>query len=254
MASEKPRILVVDDNEEFCRNVADILELKDYEVVTAYDGFKTLELVKQNSFDLMLMDVKMPVMDGVETFKKVKKIAPDTPVIMVTAFAVEDLIREALREGAFGSLKKPVDFDQLFKLIEQATPDGELILIVDDDENLCANVKDVLSDKGYRVKVAYDGNMAIEKAWENDFDIMLIDLKLPPLNGLETYLSIRDFRPNVVVIIITGYPQEMAKLAQQALQKNAYACLEKPINMGELVSLIEQIKEQKAKGILKKPE
>ncbi len=254
MVPEKSRILVVDDNEEFCRNVTDILELKDYEVVTAYDGFKALELVKQNGFDLVLMDVKMPVMDGVETFKKVKKIAPDTPVIMVTAFAVENLIREALREGAFGSLKKPLDFDEIFELIEQATPNGELILIVDDDENLCANMQDVLSDKGYRVNVAYDGNTAIEKAKKDNFDVMLIDMKLPALNGMETYLAIRDFRPNVVVIIITGYPQKMAKLAQQALQKNAYACLEKPIDMGELVSLLEQIKEQKAKGILKKPE
>ena len=254
MVPKRPRILVVDDNEEFCRNVADILELKDYEVVTAYDGFKALELVKQNGFDLVLMDVKMPVMDGVETFKKVKKIAPDTPVIMVTAFAVEDLIREALREGAFGSLKKPLDFDEIFELIEQATPNGELILIVDDDENLCANMQDVLSGKGYRVSVAHDGNIAIEKAKKDNFDVMLIDLKLPALNGLETYLAIRDFRPNVVAIVITGYPQEMAKLAQQALQENAYACLEKPIDMGELVSLIEQIKEQKAKGILKKPE
>jgi len=254
MVPKRARILVVDDNEEFCRNMTDILELKDYEVVTAYDGFKALELVKQNGFDLVLMDVKMPVMDGVETFKKVKKIAPDTPVIMVTAFAVEDLIREALREGAFGSLKKPLDFDEIFELIEQATPNGELILIVDDDENLCANMQDVLSGKGYRVSVAHDGNIAIEKAKRDNFDVMLIDLKLPALNGLETYLAIRDFRPNVVGIVITGYPQEMAKLAQQALQKNAYACLEKPIDMGELVSLLEQIKEQKAKGILKKPE
>ena len=252
--SEKLKILVVDDNEEFCRNMADILELKDYEVVTAYDGFEALELVKQNGFGLVLMDVKMPVMDGVATFKKLKEIAPDTPVIMVTAYAVEDLIQEALREGAFGALKKPLDFDQIFKLIERAIPNGALILVVDDDENLCANMKDVLSNKGYRVSVAYDGNMAVEKARKNNFDIMLIDLKLPALNGLETYLSIRDFRPNVVAIMITGYSQEMSKLVQQALQENAYTCLEKPIDMDELLSLLGQIREEKNKGTLKKPQ
>ena len=252
--SEKLKILVVDDNKEFCQNMADILELKDYEVVTAYDGFEALELVKQNGFGLVLMDVKMPVMNGVETFKKVKEVAPDTSVIMVTAYAVEDLIREALREGAFGSLKKPLDFDQLFGLIERASPNGKLILVADDDENLCANMKDVLSNKGYRVSVAYDGNMAVEKARKNNFDIMLIDLKLPALNGLETYLSIRDFRPNVVAIMITGYSQEMSKLVQQALQENAYTCLEKPIDMDELLSLLGQIKEQKDKGTLKKPQ
>ena len=252
--SEKPKILVVDDNEDFCRNVNDILELKGYEVVSAYDGFKALELVKQDGFELVLMDIKMPVMDGVETFRKVKEIVPDTPVIMVTAYAVEDLIREALREGAYGSLKKPVDFDKLFRLIEQATPNGKLILVVDDDKNLCANIKEVLSDKGYRVCVAYDGNMAIEKAEKSNFDIMLLDLKLPVLNGLETYLSIRDFRPNVVAIMITGYRQEMNELAQQALKESVYTCLEKPINMDKLVELLEQIGEQKDKGTLRKPQ
>ena len=131
--SEKLSILVVDDNKEFCQNMTDILELKGYEVVSAYDGFKALETVKHNGFGLVLMDIKMPVMDGVQTFKKVKEIAPDTSVIMVTAFAVEDLIKAALREGAFGALQKPVDFDKLLQLIERATPNGELILVVDDD-------------------------------------------------------------------------------------------------------------------------
>lgn len=249
---EKSTILVVDDNKEFCRNVTDIMALRGYEVVSAYDGFKALELVKQNGFALVLMDVKMPVMGGVETFKKVKEIAPDTPVIMVTAYAVEDLIREALREGAFGSLKKPLDFDQLFKLVERAIPNGELILVVDDDENFCVNLKDVLSKKNYRVSIAHDGNVAIEKAEKNNFDIILLDMKLPALNGLETYLSIRDFRPNVVVIIITGYLKEMDKLVQQALQEDAYTCLEKPIDIDELVSLLERINEQKDKGTLEK--
>lgn len=234
--------------------MADILELHGYETVTAPDGFKALEMVKQNGIGLVLMDVRMPAMDGVKAFKKIKEIAPDTPVIMVTAYAVEGLIREALRGGAFGTLKKPVDFDKLLELISRATPDGELILVVDDDENLCANIKDLLSDEGYRVSLAHNGHMAIEKARENNFDVMLIDLKLNALNGLETYLAIRDFRPDVVAIIITGYPQEMNNLAQQALQGNAYTCLEKPINMDELVSLLEQIKEQKGKGIPRKPE
>ena len=156
--SENLKILVVDDNEEFCRNVTDILELRDYEVMSAYDGFKGLELVKENSYDLVLMDVKMPVMDGVETYKKIKEIAPDTPVVMVTAFAVEDLLREALQQGAYGSLKKPIDFDQLLGLIKQATGKGAMILVADDDENLCANMQQILSDKGYRVSIANDGN------------------------------------------------------------------------------------------------
>ncbi len=251
--TEKSRILVVDDNEQFCQNVTDILELMGYEVMTAPDGFKALDAVKQERFDLVLMDIKMPAMDGVETFKKVKGVAPNTPVIMVTAYAMEDLIKEALREGAYGSLKKPLDFDHLLKLIAKAMGKGALILVADDDQNLCANIEDNLSDKGYQVCVAYDGNAAVNAARSNNFDIMLLDLKLPMLNGMETYLAIRDFRPDVVAIIITGYSKEMHDMIDQTLQKSAYTCLEKPLDMRELVALLEQIEDQKTRGSLHKP-
>jgi len=119
-------------------------------------------------------------------------------------------------------------------------------LVVDDDEDSSVNMKDILNDKGRRARrasVAYDGNTAIEKVCEENFDVIILDMKLPPLNGLEAYLSIRDIRPNVVVIIITGYLQEMGNLAEQALQKSAYVLLEKPIDMDYLILLLKQIKQ-----------
>jgi DNA-binding NtrC family response regulator len=247
--SKKLRILVVDDNPEFCQNLADILETEGCEVATAYDGFKALESVKQNGFDLVFIDIKMPVMNGVETFKKMKEIAPGTPVIMMSAYAVEDLIKEALQEQAFGFLKKPVDFEKLYKLIEQATAKGGLILVVDDDHEFCANINNILTDKGYRVSTAHDGNMAVEKVWENNFDIILLDMKLPPLNGLETYLAIREIRSKVAVIVVTGYLQEMGDLVQKALQESAYVCMEKPVDMDKLISVLDKIREQKVNPV-----
>jgi len=120
--------------------------------------------------------------------------------------------------------------------------------VVDDDKNFCGNMKDILSDKDYRVSVAYDANTAIEKVCEESFDVITLDMKLPPLNGLEIYLSIRDIRPNVVIIMITGYLQEMGKLVEQTLQKGARVLLEKPIDMDYLILLLKQIKQQKGKG------
>jgi len=240
MSNEK-KILIVDDNKELCANLSDILEMEKYEVFTAYDGFQALEKTKKESFDLVLMDIKMPAMNGVETFKKLKNIEPKTPVIMMTAFAMDELVKDALREGAFGCIRKPIDFDKLFNLIEMAIPDGSLIMIVDDNENVCNNLHDILTDQGYRVDIAGDGKTAICKAKENNFDIIILDLNLPILNGLETYLSIRKFRPNVIVIVITGHREDMDDLVKNLSSMNIYTVLDKPLDMDHFINMLNSI-------------
>jgi len=242
------KILLTDDNTEFSLNLKDILEIKGYEVFITNDGFSALDFVVHTAIDLVLMDIKMPVMNGVETFKKMKSIIPDVPVIMLTGFALEELIRESLQHGVFGCLVKPLNFDELFTTIENALSDGPMILIVDDDKELCENMKDILGLNGYRASYALDGNEAIEKTRKNNYDILLLDMKLPPQNGLETFLSIRGIRPAVEAIIITGNSHEMGDLIKEALEKNAYALLEKPIGIDPLLSLLEKIEEQKQQG------
>ena len=247
-------ILLTDDNREFTQNLSDILELKGYSVLTASDGFETLDIIKAAPVDLLLMDIKMPVMNGVETFKKIKKINPDLPVIMLTAFALEELIQESLHEGAFACLKKPLDFDELFATIEHAVSKGSMILVVDDDEDLCQNLMDVLSQKGYRVSIATDSISAIEKVRKNVFDIMLLDLKLPPLNGFETYLTVRRLCPNIVVVIITAFLPEEKEMVNTLKKSGAYALLEKPIDINNLLSVLEQINKLKEKRVTRESE
>jgi len=247
------KILAVDDNKEFCQNVADIMELKGYEVTTAYDGSQAIELVKKNDYSLILMDIKMPGMNGVEVFREIKNISPNTAIILMTAYALEDLKKEALREGVFASLRKPLNFDELLVIIKDAISKKTMILVADDDENLCANLKDILDSKGYQICTAYNGSTALEETGKHNFDIMLLDIKLPPQNGLETYISICEIRPNLTAIIITGYFKELNEIVKQALKKGVYTCLEKPVNIDELILLIEKIKEQKIKGKLIKP-
>ena len=110
------KILVVDDNQEFCENVKDVLELFGDKATTAFDGYKAVEIVSNDPPDLVLVDVKMPGMDGLETFRKIKKIAPRTNVFMLTAFAVEDLIVRAMPEDTLGYLKNGLDYHLLKSL------------------------------------------------------------------------------------------------------------------------------------------
>ncbi|MBI2868811.1 MAG: response regulator [Chloroflexi bacterium] len=240
-------ILVVDDNQDFCQNIKDIMELNGHSVQTAFTGPEALKSLKAQCPDIVLMDVRMPGMDGVNTFKKMKRIAPALPVVMMTAFALDEVVKDALREGAFGTIKKPPDLDQLLALLREAAPGAPRVLLVDDDRELCSSLKDCLGEKGYHIMIANDGDEALEKAWEYDFDVVLIDMKLPSLNGLETYLAFREIRPRACAVMMTGYP-DMEELAEQAVEEEAYTWLEKPVDLGVLAGIVEEARARRDTG------
>ena len=235
------RVLVVDDNADMCDMLSDILELEGYAVSVAHDGFQALAAAETQCFDVVLMDIKMPEMNGVETFKRFKKIAPRTPVIMITAFAFEDLIKEALREGAFAALNKPLNFDELFSIIEDARDTNAMILMIDDEQALCSAMKDVLIQQNFRVRVAHDGESALEYARLNNFDVILLDLNLPAMSGYETFLKIKEIRPAATVIIITGFARQLEDVIEKTIEQSAFVCLQKPLNFDKFLPLLDTV-------------
>ena len=261
MTNNMTKILIVDDDKEFCASMTDILEAKGYAVESENSGEAAIAKVSASAkgtdassgakggsasggkepFDVILMDIKMPAMNGVEDFKKIKKISPKTAVIMVTAYSVEDLIKEALRVGGFGVLRKRLHIDKLIEQIGLAKEEGMLILVTDDDPNTRETFKDVLEVKGYKVSTATTGEEAIEQSRARPSDILFVDMKLPALNGLETYLAIKEINPRVIAVIITGYYEETKDLVDKALTKGVYTFLQKPLDMDKVLGLIEEI-------------
>ena len=122
--NESGRVLIVDDNENLCMTLSFILNRKGYATTTVSDGSDAIKLAEETPFDLTLMDIRMPGMNGVEAFKKIKRLRPKVAVVMMTAYSVEELVQEALEEGAFGILYKPLDIDKVISLIEEVK--GEL--------------------------------------------------------------------------------------------------------------------------------
>jgi len=244
---KKVNILIVDDNISLAQSMSLILKHKGYIVTTAKDGPEAIERVKESPFDIIFMDIKMPFMDGVETHREIKKIRPDTTVVMMTAYAVEELVAQALKEGAYGIIYKPLDIEKVVSLIGKTREkkEGAMVLVVDDDPGTCKTLKNILINKNYQVGIAHDGEKAIIMAGEKNYDIIFIDMKLPTINGLEVYLKIKAINPEVVAILMTAYHQEMDDLIEAALNKSAYASIYKPFDIENLLSLTEGILEKK---------
>jgi len=109
-------ILVVDDNPSMAKTLADIMSIKGFEVHAAYSGFEALAILQSRSVDILLTDVVMPDMNGVELYRETRKTHPKLTTILMTAYAADDIIRQGLAEGIKTVLTKPLDIDFLLVL------------------------------------------------------------------------------------------------------------------------------------------
>ncbi|MBU0988286.1 MAG: response regulator [Proteobacteria bacterium] len=389
------KIMVVDDEKQICRNVAKILSKNNFEVVQATSAKEAMEKMARDSFALLISDIVMPEMNGLELLKLVKKEWPLTKAVMMTAYASTDTAVKAIRMGALDYLTKPFTPDELRSIVEQALT-GELIeapttqkerdiidldipfdieevakytgedyvdrlgpsdmpvveaapetlenycelgsmicdifkklgntckggmktgecpqlkakkkkaakgfdstklvgidypfnyeevvsitgpeyvsnlqhegiafvpyeelkknvarlmeeaarppvaelpveavlydiLVIDDEVAVNNNIRKILSKKGFSVDQAVTKNEALEKIQDHEYRLVLLDLKLPEVNGLELLKAIRDQKPETQVIIITGYAS--IETAVESSRMGAIAYLPKPFTPDEI--------------------
>ena len=113
------KILIVDDEKDLCTILSDALSRDHYRVVTAFNGKTALQLAKKEKPDLILLDIKMPGMDGIEVLRKIKKMKKEIVVIMFTGYGTLETAREAMKLGAYDYVTKPVDLLLLKSLMKE---------------------------------------------------------------------------------------------------------------------------------------
>ncbi len=117
-------ILIVDDEKDFCTVLSDSLSQDRYRVVTVFNGKTALQIAKKEKPDLMLLDIKMPGMDGIEVLRKIKKMKKEIAVIMFTAYGTLETARKAMKLGAYDYVTKPVDLFLLKSLVKEVLGEG----------------------------------------------------------------------------------------------------------------------------------
>lgn len=240
-------ILVVDDEVDTCRNLADILTDLGYRVDCAHDGASALELVRRHVYDLALLDLKLPGMDGLTLYRQIKLLRADTVAIIVTAYAGSGTAEAALAAGAWHVLPKPVDLPKLLGLVEVAV-EQPLVMVVDDDHDLCANLWDLLRERGYRIGLAHSRQEAVQRLRDRSFKVVLIDMRLPEGDGTEVFQLVRQANPQARTVVITGHRAELDQLVQQILAEGADAVCYKPFDIPLLLKTLQQLAAETSKA------
>jgi len=239
--NRKASVLVVDDNSDLLNTFSLILKMKGFNVDTAENGLSAVDKFKRRPFDVILMDLIMPQMNGVEAFRKIREINPGARVILMTAYYEEDEIRMALNEGAYQAVHKPVDVARLMQVIGEATMNSQ-VLVVDDDADFRRTMARALELKGYRVDAAGSGEEALQIAKERDCQVAFIDVKMPYMDGLETYQRLKEINSSMRTVMMTGYGDEVTDIVTRALAAKVTTCLRKPLNLSTAMDLISPVK------------
>ena len=122
------KILVIDDQRSIRNTLKDILELEGYEVELAENGKDGIEIFLESKYDLVLSDIKMPEMDGLEVLSKIMEVHSDVPVVMISGHGNIDTAVESIKKGAYDFIEKPLDLNRLLITVKNALEKKELVV------------------------------------------------------------------------------------------------------------------------------
>jgi two-component system, NtrC family, response regulator HydG len=236
------KILVVDDNRSLAEALGDVFEAKGYEPTLAFDGVQALEKVKADTFDCVLMDIKMPRMSGVDAFKEIKKIAPSMPVILMTAYSVQGLIEEARSEGVLAILQKPVSPVKVFTIVEELKGSSSLLIA---DPSPDSALLQALAEHGDRAVVAVSAPIAMNMAAGGNYDAVLLNAEIQGVTSNDSIALFKRCDPKCLIILMSTAPaDDYGPLVFGALQK--------PFKMNDVVSVLERVRARKVQDKLGK--
>jgi DNA-binding response OmpR family regulator len=241
------RILVLLSDQSLLTKVVKVLRIEGHRVRGVDAKEDLLSLIGEETFDIVISDWMLGVTPGVKVFKRIQEAMPGVRGIFVTDHGGREVVTEALAAGAAGVLIRPFTPQALLSTIRQAlTRDGERILVVDDDPAVISICVDALRQDGYQAVGVRSGEAAVSKFSEEPFDLVLLDWRMPGMDGVETFRALREIRKDVNAVMITGHgtPQVLS----QVIKEGMAGFLIKPFTHQALSATIEKVLRQRRGG------
>ena len=248
-------VLVVEDDPALREIYAAYLEDEGITVARAADGLEALLQIKRVRPASVVLDLLMPRLGGLDALRRIKTFDSSIRVVVVTGAEDLALQRQALALGASAILKKPVAAETLLLALTETSPSGFLladvvttvptepptqqagrVLVVDDEAEVRALLEDFLAPKGYRIRSVADGAAAVREVMHEAPDLVLLDIDMPRLDGIEALRAIRGVAREVRIIMISG--KASLDTAKRALVYGAFDYITKPFDLDHLSEVV----------------
>lgn len=253
------KILIVDDDQMNCDLLQNVFTRHGYIVMSATSGAEGLNLFRKHVPRITLLDLRMPGMDGLTLLKEIRAIDPHAPVIVLGGGATEVQENQARALRVTDFIRKGLSLDILVEAVHRIAmlpvqsapvavhsgggsaipPIDESVLVVDDDPLVCDLLVQFLSLRGYRTCGVKDGADAMKAVDDERPDVILLDLIMPGISGVEVLRSLREKGYQGGIIIMTGSHNE--ELLEEAWSLGPQEVLVKPIDLERLLTAIQLV-------------
>jgi PAS domain S-box-containing protein len=235
-------ILVVEDEPDIAELIRYHLEGNGYRVTTAPRGEEALAKAHQEKPDLITLDILLPDMDGFEVLQRLKsdEETADIPVVILSIVPDRE---DGFRLGAVDYVIKPVDEGRLLSAVGAILHKEDLILVVDDDRDTTRLVQEVLGRAGFTIRTANNGFEALAVARQEQPGLILLDLKMPELDGYEVLKRLKRDRTtqDIPVVVVTGSVTDEEVKRKKVLALGAAQFLTKPFAIDDFVEEIKRV-------------
>jgi DNA-binding response OmpR family regulator len=258
MPPARRTILVVDDQPEVRQMVTDFLCVEGFAVLEATNGLEAFWRVRSERPDAVVLDLRMPGLGGLETLRRIRILDPGLRVVIMTAYP-EDIREQAVPLGVAAVLTKPFEMRELLHALQSesmptrvpaqsAAPASTMriaapasgrppkVLVVEDDPHTGAMLRDFVTMQGYEGEWVTDGSAALRALTREVPDLILLDILMPGLSGLDALPSLRALAPGVPVVMVSGTTDE--ELALQALARGVFDYVVKPVDLRYLAETV----------------
>ena len=236
------RALVVDDDRSMVKTLADVLQLQGWEVERAYSGAAAVQVARQNEFDVVLMDVKMPGIDGVDAFRAMKEARPDIRVILMTAYAAPERLSDAEREGVLRVMPKPVNVPELLELLAAVLNDARPVLLIDHDTKFLHSLSRQLRSQGFEVAAAADVNHATRLMAEQRPMAVMLHLAGGSREVRDAVATVHTVNPSAAIIVYSEKDDAKSQVEGSLPSEWVHAYLQKPFGIEQVTRVLDRLR------------